>query len=448
MFVPRRAVWLLLIAACTDKTERPAAKAPAAPAATVVVPAQPKSPAQAALPEGDGIDGAPDVVSFLRDGSLLVATDKEVVVVDGAGKLHRAVTGGRAVKIDPTVAGEGVVLEGSSELVLLDTPSLRELYRGPGTALSRPAEAIDVHGAVLVPIGGKLVRFTLPAGKEKRGDTVELVNGDELAVVTWMLEDTMEAEAAVFDVATGRLIGRALPMPLFAMQPIAVVAGTRQIGIDKGSVVAIDLTSAAVVKTSKLACPKGSFLGNPMAIDGGDLVLVTCGADGITLDARTFAQKRRIPRIIPGCDNGEILPAHLDPKAKGVLVVEGCGGEARLDLGTGVYRCSDEIGLVGAEYEMVPGGPGRRAPPGRENVPRCTKEDEAANMRIGTSGTYAFAYGEVPSIVHAGGTILLEEGAGAPALSPDEKKVAYAVSDRVIVRSLPSGAIVKEIARR
>ena len=70
------------------------------------------------------------------------------------------------------------------------------------------------------------------------------------------------------------------------------------------------------------------------------------------------------------------------------------------------------------------------------------------NMGIGTSGTYAITYGEPDAIVHAGGRIELEPAASQFAIARDEKRIAYAVKGRVIVRSLPAGAIIQEIATR
>lgn len=446
----------LAMTSCSERSDRPVAKTPSAPPATVVVTVPPKA-ADAGLSvtlDPKRIDGDPSGLAFLPDGKLAVATDKELVVVDASGAMQRIALRGRTPKLDHEEGGEGIVLEGQSDVVLLETPTLRELHSGPGFALTRPPQAIATMGtspSVLVQLGGKLARFTLPPGKTKRVDSVDVTTSGKSVVVTWSIEDTMEADAAVFETSTGRLIGRVRPMPVFAMQPTATIVGDVQVAVDKGAVVVVDLTTAAVVRSAKVACPKESFLGNPRTAPGADLVLVTCGNDGIALDAKTLATRRRYSRIMPGCDNGDILPAHFDPKTKSELVLEGCGGIARLDLTTGKYRCSDEIGLAGAEYEIVapgPGGPTRQAPPGRENLPRCTKDDDAANMRLGASGNYALTYGDVPAIVHAGGRFALEEGASLHTISRDETKIAYALKGRVVVRSLPAGAVVQEIVSR
>ncbi len=447
----------LAIASCSEKTDRRVAKTPSPPAATVVV-AVPPAAADAGPSvtiDPKRIAGDPSALAFLEDGTLAIATDKELVLVEPAGATRRTELRGRTAKLDRDPASQGIVLEGASDVVLLETPTLRELYSGPGSVVLGPLPAIATAGAapaVLAQLGGKLTRFTLPPGKAKRVDRIELVAAGKSALVTWSIEDAMEADAAIFDASTGRLIGRVPPMPTFSVQPVAAVAGDVEIAIEKGKVVVIDLTTAAVLRSAKVACPKDQFLGNPTTVQGADLVLVTCGGDGIALDAKTLAPKRRYSRIMPGCDNGEVLPAHFDAKTRTELVVEGCGGIARLDLATGKYRCSDEIGLVGAEYQMVPTGTARQAPPGRENLPRCTKDDEAGSMHVAASanGTFAIVYGEdgAPAVLHAGGKIALDGGASAFAFSKDETKLAYALKDRVIVRSLPDGATVREISSR
>lgn len=441
----------LVMASCTEKSERSAAKAPIAPPATVEVAPSPRSEdaAIAATIDPKRIDGDPVGLAFLDDGGLALATDTEVAVAGASGISGRVPLKGRSARLE---GGQGIVLEGRSEVALLETPSLRELYSGPGYVLTRPSQAIATTGSatsVLVQHAGKLARFTLPPGKSKRVDTIEITASGKHAVVTWSIEDTMDADAAVFDVATARMIGHARPMPAFSVAPTASLVGDLQVAIDKNEVLVIDLASAAIVRRAKVACPKDSFLGNPTSAPGSDVVLVTCGADGIGLDAKTLAPRRRYPRIMPGCDNGELLPGHFD-QAKNELVLEGCGGIARMELATGKYRCSDEIGLAGAEYDVAPSpnGSGRRAPPGRENLPHCTKDDDAMNMGIGTSGTYAITYGEPSAIVHAGGRIELEPAASQFAIARDEKRIAYAVKGRVIVRSLPAGAIIQEIATR
>lgn len=446
---------VLAFASCTEKSERP--RIPVVPAATVVVapPTIASDAAVAATPDATRIDGDPSALAFLENGALAVATEKELVVADGAGPLRRVQLRGRTPKLDRD-QGEGIVLDGAGDdVVLLETPTLRELYAGPGFAVMGSPHAIATTGAapsVLLQHRGKLVRFELPPGRSKRVDSVDLSGSGRHAVVTWSLDDTIDAEAAVFDADAGRRIGAVRPMPVFATQPLATIAGDRQIAIDDRKVVVVDLATATVVRSANVACPKNAFLGNPKASADADLVLVTCGSDGIALEAKTLAPKRRYARIMPGCDNGEILPAHFEPNAKSELVVEGCGGIARLDLATGKYRCSDEIGLVGAEYEIVspgPNGPMRQAPAGRENLPHCTPEDRAMHLRLGSSDTYWMVYGdEHGELVHRGGTIALDAGATLHTLSRDEKKIAYAVKGRVVVRTLPEGKVVQEIVSR
>ena len=451
-------VCVALSLGCSETADRRRAKAPS-PAATATVIVAPSNPASdAGLLTGGidtGFDGELTGLAFLQNGTLAVATDKEILTLDAAGALRRAPANGRAASLDSAEYAEGIVLEGKSDVVLLDAPTLRELYVGGGRRLVGPLDAIAIDGdapSVLVARGGKLARFTLPQGKPRRVDHFEIVAGGTRAIVTWSFDETTASDATIFDVATGRAVGRAVPTNVFAGEPRAAIAGAFQYGLENGRAVVIDLASGAVARSARIACPKDAFLGNPLLSPTGDWLLVTCGPDGIALDPRTLAAKRRYSRILPGCDNGYSLPAHYDAKSSSVLVVEGCGGEARLDLKTGKYTCSDDVGLVGADYEIValaPGVPSRRAPAGRENLPRCTAGLEpGAPNALGSSGAYSFVYGEPPEIVHAGGKLALDAGTSLPAISPDESKIAYELKDRVVVRSLPSGAVLHELRRR
>lgn len=448
--------------ACTERSERPSPRTPPPPAVVVVAPPPRSAPdagsGVAPLANPGGLDGKPTSVAYLGDGTLVIATDKEIVTVDRAGTMNRKTTAGRTAVVESTRAsGAGLVLHGNDDIVLLETPSLRELFAGKGAALPTSVAAVatlDEPPSVLLQVEGKLARLAVPKskdGKTIRVDNVQIVVGGKRAIVTWLPDESVDAEAALFDVATGRVVGRALPTPAFSMRPVSTIKGTTQYGAEKGSVVVLDLSTGAVVRSAKVACPKDSFIGNPMINDAGDTLLVTCGADGITLDPRTLAVKRRFSRILPGCDNGEVLPASYDPQSRNELVIEGCGGEARLDLTTGKYRCSDDIGLVGAPYELVPSpmGHSRQVPAGRENLPHCTKEsDQTRPYQVGHTGRYTMA----ENVVHGSGpapvTIKLEEHAQPPSFTADDGQMAYIVDDRVVVRSLPTGAVVREITLR
>jgi hypothetical protein len=156
--------------------------------------------------------------------------------------------------------------------------------------------------------------------------------------------------------------------------------------------------------------------------------------------------------MMPGCDNGEILPAHFDPKAPNRLLVEGCGGLAKLDLSTGKYACTDADGLVGAPYEMVPRMPGDARPTipaDRRGLPRCTSGEPSAQPYLIPSASNAWvlsADGDVPTLVGPKGEkIELEPNAPPPTLSLDETMMAYDLGGRVVLRAIPSGALLGEI---
>lgn len=453
---------LAAVVACTERGERPSPKAPP-PSVVVVGPPPPRAPDAATgvapLANPGGLDGKPTDVRFLGDGTIVIATDKEIVTVDRAGTMNRKALAGRTPRLEsPTAAGAGVVLQGNDDVVLLETPSLRELYVGKGATLPSSVAAVatlDDPPSLLVQVEGRLARLTLPrskSGKTIRVDNVQVVASGKRAVVTWLPDESIDAEAALFDTATGRLLGRALPSAAFALRPVSTIVGSTQVGTERGGVVVIDLLTAATLRSAKVPCPKDSFVGNPMVNGPGDTLLVTCGNDGMTLDPRTLAVKRRFSRILPGCDNGDHLPAHYDAQNPSELVLEGCGGEARLDLTTGKYRCSDDIGLVGAAYEMEAAslslGRGRQAPAGRENLPRCTKQDEGMPYGVGHTGRYTMHDNVVSRSGSPPTTITLEEHASMPSFALDDSQMAYVVDDRVVVRSLPAGTVVRELTLR
>jgi hypothetical protein len=172
---------------------------------------------------------------------------------------------------------------------------------------------------------------------------------------------------------------------------------------------------------------------------------VTCGEDGVVLDATTLATRRRLPSIMPGCDNGPFLGGEILKDGR-TLRLDGCGGEAKLDLQTGNYACGDDPGLLGAPYDMGVGLPGRpRMPTGRERVPRCAKGD-SQTTRLGSSDTYRLDQSDHYAVVFNGGALSLGDDAGYPVIAPDESEIAYTSGDRVVVRSLPGGKTVTELS--
>ncbi len=457
----RLLVPLLLGLACTE--ERPVAKNPTSvppPAPVVVVATAAKDAgAIATVANPDELDGPPDAAEWLHDGTLVVSSAKEVITVDPSGKVHHLTSHGRQVRTALDGKGGALLLEGEKDLAMFDG-TLREVWKGVGHALSRPGDAVAFADTVVAYRNGKLIKLELPPGKARRVETLEMVSGDKTAVVSWTPEESSDTEAGIFDIATGKYVGKAFGNGMYAARPIATIEGKVQYGLADTTIKVLDLETAAVLRSGKIACGKDQFLGNPMLSPNGDLLLVTCGMDGIVLDPKTFAVKRRHSKIMPGCDNGDVLPASFDKKKPTELVLEGCGGEARLEITTGKYKCSDDIGLVGAPYEVImppprPGAPPRlpvrAAPPGRENLPHCRPADQGMQpVPISGSATYREVWDENSRyvITDDGRKIALDADARLPVLAPDESKVAYITKDKVIVRALPKGDVVREITSR
>jgi hypothetical protein len=167
----------------------------------------------------------------------------------------------------------------------------------------------------------------------------------------------------------------------------------------------------------------------------------------VVLDAATLAERRRIPRIIPGCDNGPILGGTILPDGH-TLWLSGCGGEAKLDLASGRFKCSDSDGLLGAPYMPMPPMPGAgsgawQAPPDRRNVPACGAS-QTESTPFGRSGRYKLKYVEHVAIETPEGAIELGDGE-IPAVAPDEQSFAYQHDGHVIVRALPGGAQLADL---
>ena len=204
-----------------------------------------------------------------------------------------------------------------------------------------------------------------------------------------------------------------------------------------------------MLKQSTVRCAKGETPLNPTPSPSGALLLVTCGGDAVVLDGVTLAEKRRIKNMMPGCDNGNDLGGVVLADGH-TLRLEGCGGEARIDLDRGVYTCGDSAGIVGAPYMMVAGPGGTmapQAPAARATLPPCTKDLTRSTSSFGTSGRYRLVHGERLTIEHALGVITLEDdGAAVPVIARDEASFAYLRGDKVVVRSLPAGKVLLELS--
>lgn len=184
-------------------------------------------------------------------------------------------------------------------------------------------------------------------------------------------------------------------------------------------------------------------MGNLTVSPDGSLVLYTCGGDGVVLDGTTLAKLRVVPSIVPGCDNGMVLGGRFAGDGAG-YIVDGCGGEARLNLRTGRYACGDVAELLGAPYDMGFGGAApRKLLPDRVGLPKCTSAGASFVSPLDGSDRY-FVRNETRSAILDGSRPLfeLEEGAITPTLSPDETRLAYELAGAITVRELPSGRVL------
>jgi len=427
------------------------AAAPSTPAPVAAVDA---SAAPVALPAAGG---APTSVWYVLDGTLLMGNDKQLVARAPDGTLQRKALAHSAVLHTSTDLA-GVIVEEGERIRLLATPSLAVLYEGKGTLPfgSEGVIVIDDGAAVVFQHAGKLTRLALPkALKNPRLETVRpMVNGTRLNVTVASdgPGDSMITNGYLFDAQSGTVIGRGIPLvAVNAEGPRGAHAGEIGFTIEAGSrVTRVDLKTAKVVRQGVVRCGKDIPFANPTPNANGSLLLVTCGGDAVVLDGVTLAERRRIKDVMPGCDNGNVLGG--DILADGhTLRLEGCGGEARVDLNSGKYVCGDGAGIVGGPYGgMAPPGPGGtsspQAPSGRASLPLCTKDLSRQTSAFGHTGRYRLVLSEHQSIEHAGGLVdLEEESTGFPVVAADESSFAYVLGNKVIVRGLPDGKLKLEL---
>lgn len=486
-----------LLAACGDHT-------PASAPPSVVVsmtPAGSVSPA-ATAPASVSLDALQEPwLAYVGDGNLLVIDKEQAFLHDGARWLHHAEKPGSP--IDPNLGGNGLeaLVTGTSGgyarrydiLKMLSTRDLHVLFEGPARrvdgALVLPsptaagASANDPYDddAVLIEQAAGTVTLQLPqnAGSGKQVDTIEYDAKSDLTLVSWSRNDQHFATA--YRTRSGAVLGNAVPhdygFPTVAqagtvqyyiaklpprMRPSAssgssmsssmsmpipapiAAGGVRPepvFGYDndapRRALVARDMASGQVLKQREIACK--DFLGNPTVSPSGDTVLVTCSGNALVLDGRTLAEKRRIPNIIPGCDNGYDLTGTIVSDGPAVLQLEGCGGIAKIDLGAGKWLCGDNEGVRGAPYEPMAGPSVRRMLP---KVPRCSKSEEGSRQLLDADGRYEWLYDENAVLGEGGTRIQLEPEAGTPVLTRKRDRLAYVLGHKVVMRALPSGAIV------
>lgn len=133
-------------------------------------------------------------------------------------------------------------------------------------------------------------------------------------MVTTSNDDGSKFEATAFEVGSNRAIRQLVAANASWSAPTSALVGDMHYAVASGVLVATDLSTGAVRRAS--LCPKANFAGNPMPSPAGDLLLVTCDADGLAIDPRTLATKRRYTKIMPGCDNGDFLPRASTTKSE------------------------------------------------------------------------------------------------------------------------------------
>ncbi len=403
-----------------------------------------------AAPEAGPASPSWQTLAFTADGTLVAVGQSVVVARAPDGTIAR-----QPIEANTSVAaGEGlrgVVLQQGDELTLLATPTLQTLYTGKGAAATGwMVAAVILPGEVLAQGGAGLVRLALPKGADPVERVVLLASGTRFDVSFHFAGDAGQDEVAgrLYDAQTGALVGPGLPlMQISPGAPLAAHALLSGYVVDGHRVRRIALDTGKVVRQTIVRCPAERVLGNPTPSPDGTLLLVTCDGDGIVLDGNTLAEHRRIPSILPGCDNGPVLGGSilLDQHT---LLVGGCGGEARLDLSRGRYECGDAEGLLGAPYmAMAPTGSAPwQPPPDRQGVARCTREGSEGAYSVGHTGRYRIEYAEATILTGPGVRFDIGEMGGSVALDPEERSFAYVRGGKALVRALPSGATLAEIA--
>jgi hypothetical protein len=392
---------------------------------------------------------SPGAIGYVADGTLLAFGSRALLARSRTGAVARySLPEGATIQIASDL--RGVVVRTETHATLLATPRLEVLYDGTGTPLdiSTNVLAVQDRHVLLFQKGAELARLPLPSTvplEEARG--LRLVANETRANVSFH-HDTDNGpvySAVLYDLATGGRIGRGVSLESDYSQPSTALLDTVAYFVEGKRVSRVDLRTGAVVRKGTVVCGAETPVGNPTPSPDGALLLVTCGNDAVVLDGATLVSRRRIRDVVPGCDNGPILGGDI-LKDGHTLRLDGCGGEAKLDLGTGKYACADDPGLLGAPYGAgmpIPGG--QRLPKGREHVGRCTSV-ETPTTRLGASERYRLDHSNVLAVTFDGGSIPLPDAVGDPVLAPDESEFAYLRGDRVVVIGLPKGKAITELS--
>lgn len=428
-----------------DTQPRPALHVPPPASASV-------DAAVASAPDAGPVEpDSPSSVAFLSDGTLVVVGRRTLLAraADGTTKRRRL---DEASTVEYAPDARGVVIRTDAVVELVATPSLAPLYMGAGTPLveTPSALAVDEGRAVVLQQGEALMRLAVPSQHQgAQPVAVQLVARGARFNLSYASDDANGFSGTLFDAKDGAVVGTGFSgSRMTAMVPLVAITSDAAFVVKGDRLSRVDLLTAKPTRQATIACGKDRVLGNPTPSPSGNLVLVTCSEEGIVLDGASLQVLRRVPNILPGCDNGNYLGGAVAPDNR-TLVLSGCGGQAKVDIVTGRYVCGDGAGIVGGPYEIVPirGPNGQFAPPrapsGRDKLPRCTKEGQA--MTIGASGRYRVVYGEHVTLESDGARPIVLEQSAIPTIAPDERLVAYARGDVVVVRALPAGDVVVEL---
>lgn len=443
----RSMVAVALVVSCASPVRRaPEVRASAPPEAP---PRGVASTPAAAGPELEAPPADPPrLVAFLGDGTLLVEGSRSLLAWTSQGGSREVPLpeGERTLVTSPAHAGVLIVLPG--RVTLLTTPDLAVAHEGPGTALTDvPAISLERERALLVQAGAKLARLdtrSAPAGASVETVT-PLLDGRRFSVtfVETAPDGSQQPSALLYDAERQLVLGPGLPFRQYPIEaPRSGVSGKVGFSIENRQVLRWDLEKGKVERRAAVRCAGDRELGNPTPSPKGDLLVVTCGDDLVVLDGATLKSRRRVTRVVPGCDQGPNLNGTVLPDGK-TLQLEGCGGIAKLDLGRGKYTCGDSAGVMGAPYLDAPPAPGAAVgvPAGRAGVPACTQSADEQPVPLGRTGRSRIVYGERVRLVLDSTELELEPDSQLPVLSPDEAWLAYARTDHVVVRGLPDGKV-------
>jgi len=439
------------------------------------------------------------------EGNLLVIDRSTAVLFDGSHWARHAAPAETEITLEGgSGSAQQLLVEGSrrgytwryDELTVLSTVDLATLHHGPGrvvdgaiavpSAGARKATGQDPidDASVLFVHEGEMVSLALPpgGGKKEVGD-LHVDPKSDLAIVSW--HEGSRSLAAAYSIRSVGLLGPAVTLEEPGGMPVAATVGRLQYyvaiappparpaartngsssdfsgvpapsapsgGVEpvpaleyddlqkRRSLVIRDLETGRVLRQRPIAC--AGFLGNPTVSPNRDTVVVTCEGTALVLDGRTLTERRRIPYVIPGCDNAYALSGTIVGDAPQLLEVEGCGGFARLNLSTGRYLCGDSDGVMGGAYEaMDPDGSSRPGRP-RPQAPPCSDPQAVTGDHVKLSALYTLAVERNAVLRKGAPEIQLEPDASMPVVVGNEQWLAYLHDKKLLIRTLPSGALL------